>query len=97
MLSGVYRRASVPAGALLGLPVSAGVVEGRAQVVGDFARADLEPGDILVTALTDPCCTHLFVASGGLATEVGGAMARGAVISANSGCPPPSPSPMRPD
>lgn len=52
-LSGAYRR-DVPAGALAGLPVSAGVVEGRARVLLDVAQADLAPGDILVTAYTDP-------------------------------------------
>src|SRR5438067_4667406 len=49
VVAGSYRRDDVPAGALLGLPVSAGIVEGRARVVLDMAEADLEPGDILVT------------------------------------------------
>jgi hypothetical protein len=31
-------------GALVGLPVSAGTVEGRARVILDVAEADLEPG-----------------------------------------------------
>ncbi|MEJ3744966.1 rifamycin-inactivating phosphotransferase [Actinomycetes bacterium KLBMP 9797] len=79
-LSGAYRRADVPAGALVGLPVSAGVIEGRARVILDMAQADLEPGDILVTAYTDPSWTPLFVAIAGLVTEVGGLMTHGAVI-----------------
>ncbi|HET9982315.1 MAG TPA: rifamycin-inactivating phosphotransferase, partial [Longimicrobiales bacterium] len=54
---GSYRRDDLPAGALAGLPVSAGIVEGRARVVLDPADADLEPGDILVTAYTDPSWT----------------------------------------
>ncbi len=49
-VAGTYRRADVPAGALIGLPVSAGTVEGRARVILDMAEADLEAGDILVTA-----------------------------------------------
>src|SRR5881275_324077 len=49
-----YRREDAPAGALVGLPVSAGTVEGRARVILDMAEADLEAGDILVTAYTDP-------------------------------------------
>ncbi len=53
-VNGAYRRADVPAGALVGLPVSAGTVEGRARVILDMAQADLQPGDILVTAYTDP-------------------------------------------
>jgi hypothetical protein len=52
----------VPVGALTGLPVSAGKVEGRARVVLDIAQADLEPGDILVTPFTDPSWTPVFVA-----------------------------------
>src|SRR5664280_1601887 len=49
-----YRRDDLPAGALVGLPVSAGTIEGRARVLLDMAEADLEAGDILVTAYTDP-------------------------------------------
>jgi len=75
-----YRRADVPYGALTGLPVSAGTVEGRARVILDMAEADLEEGDILVTAYTDPSWTPAFVAISGLVTEVGGLMTHGAVI-----------------
>ncbi|HEX5415539.1 MAG TPA: phosphoenolpyruvate synthase, partial [Chloroflexota bacterium] len=86
-VAGAYRRDDVPAGALIGLPVSAGTVEGRARVVRDLAEADLEPGDILVTAYTDPSWTPLFVAIGGLVTEVGGLMTHGAVIAREYGLP----------
>jgi pyruvate,water dikinase len=86
-LTGTYHRDDVPAGALVGLPVSAGTVEGRARVVLDMARADLEPGDILVTAHTDPSWTPLFVAIAGLVTEVGGTMTHGAVIAREYGLP----------
>ena len=79
VVAGAYRRDDVPAGALVGLPVSAGTVEGRARVILDMAEADLEPGDILVTAATDPSWTPLFVAIKGLVTEVGGLMTHGAV------------------
>jgi pyruvate,water dikinase len=86
-VAGSYRREDVPAGALVGLPVSAGTVEGRARVVPDMAEADLEPGDILVTAYTDPSWTPLFVAIAGLVTEVGGLMTHGAVIAREYGLP----------
>ena len=86
-ITGAYRRDDVPAGALIGLPVSAGTVEGRARVILDMARADLEPGDILVTAHTDPSWTPLFVAVAGLVTEVGGLMTHGAVIAREYGLP----------
>jgi rifampicin phosphotransferase len=86
-ITGAYRRNDVPAGALVGLPVSAGAVEGRARVVLNMAEAELEAGDILVTAYTDPCWTPLFVAIKGLVTEVGGLMTHGAVIAREYGLP----------
>jgi len=86
-VAGTYRRDNVPAGALVGLPVSAGIVEGRARVIHDMAEADLEPGDILVTAYTDPSWSPLFVAIAGLVTEVGGLMTHGAVIAREYGLP----------
>jgi rifampicin phosphotransferase len=87
VVAGSYRRDDLPAGVLVGLPVSAGTVEGRARIVLDMAEADLEPGDILVTAYTDPSWTPLFVAVGGLVTEVGGLMTHGAVIAREYGLP----------
>jgi rifampicin phosphotransferase len=86
-IAGTYRRDDLPAGALVGLPVSAGTIEGRARVILDMAEADLEPGDILVTAYTDPSWTPLFVAIEGLVTEVGGLMTHGAVIAREYGLP----------
>jgi pyruvate,water dikinase len=87
VIAGAYRRDDVPAGALVGLPVSAGTIEGRARVILDLAGADLETGDILVTAYTDPSWTPLFVAIKGLVTEVGGLMTHGAVIAREYGLP----------
>jgi rifampicin phosphotransferase len=86
-VTGTYQRGDVPAGALTGLPVSAGTVEGRARVILDMAEADLEEGDILVTAYTDPSWTPAFVAIKGLVTEVGGLMTHGAVIAREYGLP----------
>ncbi|HKV12551.1 MAG TPA: PEP-utilizing enzyme, partial [Thermoanaerobaculia bacterium] len=86
-VAGSYRRDDLPAGALVGLPVSAGTIEGRARVILEMSEADLEPGDILVTAYTDPSWTPLFVAIQGLVTEVGGLMTHGAVIAREYGLP----------
>ncbi|MGS2591986.1 rifamycin-inactivating phosphotransferase [Streptomyces hebeiensis] len=86
-VTGAYRRDDVPAGALTGLPVSAGTIEGRARVILDLAEAGLEAGDILVTACTDPSWTPLFVGIAGLVTEVGGLMTHGAVIAREYGLP----------
>jgi pyruvate,water dikinase len=87
MLNGRYHNNDLPAGALAGLAVSAGVVEGRARVIHDMGHADIEPGDILVTAHTDPSWSPLFVAISGLVTEVGGVMTHGAVVAREYGLP----------
>jgi rifampicin phosphotransferase len=86
-VAGAYRRDDLPTGALVGLAVSSGTIEGRARVILDMAEADLEPGDILVTAYTDPSWSPLFVAITGLVTEVGGLMTHGAVIAREYGLP----------
>ncbi|MEU0930945.1 rifamycin-inactivating phosphotransferase [Streptomyces malaysiensis] len=86
-VTGAYRRDDAPAGALIGLPVSAGTIEGRARVILDMGEADLEAGDILVTAFTDPSWSPLFVGIAGLVTEVGGLMTHGAVIAREYGLP----------
>ncbi len=86
-IAGSYRRHDLPAGALVGLAVSGGTVEGRARVVLDMADADLEEDDILVTAYTDPSWSPLFVAIKGLVTEVGGLMTHGSVIAREYGLP----------
>jgi pyruvate,water dikinase len=87
VVTGAYRRDDVPAGVLVGLPVSAGTVEGRARVVSDMAQAELGPGDVLVTAYTDPSWTPVFLTITGLVTEVGGLMTHGAVIAREYGLP----------
>jgi len=86
-VTGTYRRDDTPTGALIGLAVSAGTVEGRARVILDLAQARLEVGDILVTAYTDPCWTPVFPTIAGLVTEVGGMMTHGAVIAREYGLP----------
>jgi pyruvate,water dikinase len=87
IITGEYRRDDFPKGALVGLAVSAGSVEGRARVVLDVSEADLVPGDILVTAYTDPSWTPLFVTVGALVTEVGGLMTHGVVVAREYGLP----------
>ena len=86
-LSGEYKRENLPAEAIVGLPVSSGVIEGRARVILNMEDADLEDGDILVTSFTDPSWTPLFVSIKGLVTEVGGLMTHGAVIAREYGLP----------
>ncbi len=85
-LSG-FSSGDIPEGAISGIPVSAGVVEGRARVVLSVDEARIEEGDILVTQFTDPSWTPLFVTIKGLVTEVGGFTTHGAVITREYGLP----------
>ncbi|KAA0781819.1 phosphoenolpyruvate synthase [Bacillus sp. BPN334] len=87
IITGKYKRENLPADAIVGLPVSSGVIEGRARVILNMEDANLEDGDILVTAFTDPGWTPLFVSIKGLVTEVGGLMTHGAVIAREYGLP----------
>lgn len=87
IVTGKYKRENLPAGAIVGLPVSSGVIEGRARVILNMEDANLEDGDILVTTFTDPSWTPLFVSIKGLVTEVGGLMTHGAVIAREYGLP----------
>ena len=84
---GVYRDNDRPDGSLVGLPVSAGTVEGRARVVHNPGDIVPDPGDILVTEHTDPSWSPLFVAVSGLVTEVGGLMTHGSVVAREYGLP----------
>jgi pyruvate,water dikinase len=87
IVTGEYKRENLPAGAIAGIAVSSGVVEGRARVILNMEDAELEEGDILVTTFTDPSWTPLFVSIKGLVTEVGGLMTHGAVIAREYGLP----------
>jgi len=87
IIAGKYKRENLPAEAIVGLPVSTGVIEGRARVILNMEDADLEDRDILVTSFTDPSWTPLFVSIKGLVTEVGGLMTHGAVIAREYGLP----------
>ncbi|WP_068775045.1 phosphoenolpyruvate synthase [Paenibacillus sp. FJAT-26967] len=87
IIAGEYKRENLPVNALAGLPVSSGVIEGRARVIFNMEEANLEEGDILVTSFTDPSWTPLFVSIQGLVTEVGGLMTHGAVIAREYGLP----------
>ena len=86
-ITGTYNRENLPMGAIAGLAVSSGVIEGRARIILKMEEARLEKGDILVTTFTDPSWTPLFVSVSGLVAEVGGLMTHGAVIAREYGLP----------
>ena len=77
----------LPQGALAGLGVSAGIVEGLARVVLDPSVEILHAGEILVAPYTDPGWTPLFVHAAGLVCDVGGMMTHGSVVAREYGIP----------
>lgn len=76
-----------PAGTLLGTGVSPGVHEGVVRVLDSPVGADLDPGEVLVAATTDPGWTPLFLLAGALVMEVGGVVSHGAVVAREYGIP----------
>ena len=82
-----YSLDDVPSGALVGNPVSAGVVEGVAHVVRDPQQETVQPGEILIAPFTDPGWTPLFINAAGLVMEIGGALAHGSVVAREYGIP----------
>jgi pyruvate,water dikinase len=79
-------RASGP-GPIAGVGVHPGVVEGLARVVREPQDAELEPGEILVCATTDPSWVSLFIPAGGVVIDVGGQMSHGAIVARELGIP----------
>ncbi|WFE65250.1 PEP/pyruvate-binding domain-containing protein [Micromonospora sp. WMMD714] len=74
-------------GLLRGVGAATGKVTGPARVVTDPATAYLEPGEILVTATTDPGWTPLFLTAAALVTETGAVMAHGPTVAREYGIP----------
>lgn len=71
-----------------GIGVSPGVARGRARVVFDLSEIDeLEPGDIIVCATTDPSWVPLFLIAGGVVCDVGAAGSHAAIVSRELGVP----------
>lgn len=74
-------------GELSGVPISPGVVQGRAKVLQSANEKPLLPGEILVARATDPGWTPLFINAAGVILEIGGALQHGAVVAREYGTP----------
>jgi phosphohistidine swiveling domain-containing protein len=75
-------------GVLQGRPASRGVVEGTVRVAHTLTdAASLEPGEILVTPVTDIGWTPYFSLIAGLVTDLGSSVSHGAVIAREYGLP----------
>jgi len=74
---------------LVGLPASSGVVEGRARVLEPGARGldALEPGEVLVSRMTDVGLSPLFLVAAAVVTELGGPLSHAAVVAREYGVP----------
>ncbi|SHH96266.1 pyruvate, water dikinase [Desulfosporosinus lacus DSM 15449] len=59
VLSGAYDTGNIPKGALAGIPVSSGIIKGRARVILKMEDANIEEGDFLVTVTFWPSQTSL--------------------------------------
>lgn len=89
-LDAIGRSPPLPASAstLQGQVVASGVARGRARVAHSLEEAqDLEPGEILVTAATDPAWTPLFLVAGGAVLEQGGLLSHPAIVAREYGLP----------
>lgn len=82
-----YQVADAPPGALVGNPVSSGVIESVVHVIHDPQTETLNPGEILVAPFTDPGWTPLFINASGLIIEVGGNLTHGSVVAREYGIP----------
>jgi rifampicin phosphotransferase len=82
-----YKRDNLPEGALPGMPVSSGVIEGIARVITDPSKASIKKGEILVAPFTDPGWTPLFINAAGLVMEIGGLLTHGTVVAREYGIP----------
>jgi pyruvate,water dikinase len=80
--------APTEAGALVGIPASAGRAHGPARVVHSSDEFDrIQPGDILVCPMTAPAWTAVFDRIVGIVTDTGGVAAHASIIAREYGLP----------
>jgi phosphohistidine swiveling domain-containing protein len=81
-------RATRADAAVRGFPGSAGVVEARVRVLHDAADgAALQPGEVLVTTITNVGWTPLFPRAAAVITDVGAPLSHAAIVARELGIP----------
>lgn len=81
-------RADVSDGALVGVPVSQGVVTGTARILRSLEDAPrVKRGDVIVARVVNAAWTPLFPLVGGIVAEMGGALSHGAIVAREYGIP----------
>jgi rifampicin phosphotransferase len=80
---------SAPAGdTVAGFPGAVGVVEGRARVIATAEQGDqLQPGEILVTTVTNVGWTPLFPRAAAVVTDIGAPLSHAAIVARELGIP----------
>ncbi len=85
---GPARTNSAAGTTLKGVGASPGRVVGTARVLrGPEDFAHMQPGDILVAAITTPAWTPLFAMAAGIVTDVGGPFSHGSIVAREYGIP----------
>lgn len=74
-------------GKLMGIPISPGVIRGKAKVLMSPFEKKLEKDEILVTVATEPSWTPIFINASAVVMEIGGALQHGAIIAREYGIP----------
>jgi len=73
---------------LTGVAASAGQVTAVARVLdGPQNFAELQPGEILVAAITTPAWTSLFARAAAVVTDIGGPLSHGSIVAREYGIP----------
>jgi pyruvate,water dikinase len=84
----VQRDAPLPGSELSGIAVSSGHAAGPARVITDPADPrGLEPGEVLVCAITDPSWTPLFLVAAAVVCDTGAMQSHAAIVARELGIP----------
>ena len=71
---------------ITGIPAVSGVVVGRVRVMRS-PDDDMEPGEVLVTRVTDTGWTPFFATAAAMVTDIGGVMSHAAIVAREFGIP----------